>query len=75
MYTRDPFDIPTPRAPRPETPDHIKAFYSQIQDMRPTVPGGFDRSTATLNTCRFDTANKRVYHIRGGCPHFPQSEQ
>lgn len=74
MYTRDPYDIPTPRQPRPEPPDHIKAFYGQLPDMRPNVPPGRDRGQATLNACRFDTANKRVYHLRGGCPHFPQEQ-
>lgn len=75
MYTRDPYDIPTPQAARPETPDHIKAFYSQLPDMRPTVPAGRDRSQATLNACRFDPQAKRVYHLRGGCPHFAPEEQ
>jgi hypothetical protein len=69
MYTRDPYDVPTPRQPKPETPDHIKAFYGQLPDMRPTMPA-YDRGRATLNACRFDTQAKRVYHLRGGCPHF-----
>lgn len=67
MYTRDPFDIPTPRQPQPETPAHIKAFWAQVPDMRPTA--GRERM-ATANVCRFDPQNKRVWHIRGGCPHF-----
>ena len=68
MYTRDPYDIPTPQAPRPELPDHIKAFWSQVPDMRPTVK---PERPATMNTCRFDPQAKRVWHLRGGCPHFP----
>jgi hypothetical protein len=68
MYTRDPYDIPQPRQPQPETPAHIRAFWEQVPDMRPNTPR---EAPATFNTCRFDTANKRVYHIRGGCPHFP----
>lgn len=71
MFTTDPFDVPTPRAPRPETPDHIKAFWSQVPDMRPTVR---PERPATFNTCRFDPQAKRVWHARGGCPHF-SSEQ
>jgi hypothetical protein len=73
MYTRDPYDIPTPKQPRPETPDHIKEFYGQLPDMRPTMPTR-DRGQATLNSCRFDPQAKRVWHLRGGCPHFPQGQ-
>lgn len=69
MYTNDPHDIPRPRAPQPETPDHIKAFWSQVPDMRPTTPTR-DRGLATTNVCRFDSANRRVLHVRGGCVHF-----
>lgn len=70
MYTRDPFDIPTPRAPRPEVPEHIKAFWSNVPDMRPTTGR---EVPATYNICRFDPQNKRVLHIRPGCPHFPDA--
>lgn len=66
MYTRDPFDVPTPQAPRPETPSHITAFYSQVPDMRPTV----GRQTPATYACRFDPQKKRVLHVRGFCPHF-----
>jgi hypothetical protein len=72
MYTRDPYDVPTPQAPRPETPDHIKAFYSQIPDMRPTVRGR--ETPATLNTCRTlctPDGKRTMYHMRG-CHHFPE---
>lgn len=66
MYTRDPFDVPTPRAPRPETPSHIQAFYSQLPDMRPTVK---PERPATF-ACRFNPQTKTVLHVRGFCPHF-----
>lgn len=72
MFTRDPYDVPTPRAPRPEVPDHIKVFYQQIPDMRPTVPTRV--TPATMNVCRMLTTaeGKRVaYHFRG-CPHFSE---
>lgn len=66
MYTRDPFDIPTPRQPQPETPSHIKAFYSQLPDMRPNRGREFPATYA----CRFDVQAKKVLHVRGYCPHF-----
>lgn len=66
MYTRDPYDIPTPRQPQPETPAHIKAFWSQVPDMRPTQ--GREKM-ATMNVCRFNPQTKQVLHIRGGCIH------
>ena len=74
MFTRDPYDIPTPQQPKPQVPDHIKAFYSQLPDMRPTVPAR-DRGQATLNVCRTlcTPDGKRVmYHYRG-CPHTSES--
>lgn len=67
MFTRDPYDVPTPQAPRPEVPDHIKAFYSQLPDMRPTT----GRNTpATLRICRFISGpeGRRTIHAPG-CPH------
>lgn len=73
MFTRDPYDVPTPQAPRPEVPDHIREFWGQVPDMRPTVPSR--QTPATLNICRFMPAERRVYHIRGGCPHFPSEDQ
>jgi hypothetical protein len=67
MYTRDPFDVPTPQQPRPETPSHITAFWSQVPDMRPTQ--GREKM-ATTNVCRFNPQTKQALHVRGGCPHF-----
>ena len=69
MFTRDPYDIPTPQAPRPEVPDHIKAFYSQLPDMRPTTGRNMP---ATARICRFTNGpeGRRVLHVKG-CPHFP----
>lgn len=67
MYTRDPYDIPQPQQPKPEVPDHIKAFWSQVPDMRPTQ--GRERM-ATTNVCRFNPQTKQALHVRGGCPHF-----
>lgn len=68
MYTRDPFDVPTPRQPRPETPSHIKAFYSQLPDMRPT----YKQSAPATYACRFNPQKKQVMHVHGFCPHFPE---
>ena len=68
----DPFDIPHPRDVTPKKPDFRSEFWQQVPDMRPTVKR---EVPATYNTCRFDTASKRVYHIRGGCPHFGPDEQ
>lgn len=72
MYTPDPSIIPFPRQPAP-APDFRSEFYRQLPDMRPTMPR---RSPvpATARVCRFDPQAKRVWHIRGGCPHFPDGE-
>jgi hypothetical protein len=40
--------------------------------MRSTVK---PEARATYNTCRFDPQNKRVLHVRGGCPHFSEDDQ
>lgn len=72
MYTNDPFDIPTPRDATPQKPDFRSEFWAQVPDMRPTYKR---TAPATNNTCRFMPAEKRVYHVRGGCPHFGPDEQ
>lgn len=66
MYTRDPFDVPTPQQPRAEVPAHIRAFYSQLPDMRPTVRPEVPAAFA----CRFNPQTKQVMHVRGYCNHF-----
>lgn len=71
MYTSDPFDIPAPRQSQEEKPDFRSEFWRQVPDMRPTTAR---ETPATLNICRFDPVNKRVLHVRGGCPHFPEVE-
>jgi hypothetical protein len=70
--TRDPFDIPVPRDVTPQKPDFRSEFWAQLPDMRPTVKR---EPPATFRTCRFDPQNKRVLHLRGGCPHFPPEDQ
>lgn len=68
LSDRDPLDVPQPFERKEEKPDFRREFWAQVPDMRPTT----GRETpATLRTCRFDPQNKRVLHIRGGCPHFP----
>jgi hypothetical protein len=46
-------------------PDFRDKFWAQVPDMRPTVRR---EPKATVNACRFDHANKRVYHYPG-CEH------
>ena len=69
MYTRDPYDIPQPQQPKPEIPAHIRAFWENVPDMRPTAK---NERPATMNVCRFDPQAKQVWHVRGGCPHLSE---
>lgn len=71
MTWADPFDVPTPRQVKPPEPDFRSEFWQQVPDMRPTAPRAVP---ATMKICRFDHANKRVLHIRPGCPHFPEHQ-
>ncbi len=66
MFTRDPYDIPTPRDATPQKPDFRQEFYRQLPDMRPTR----GREAQVTFACRFNTQTKQVLHVRGFCPHF-----
>jgi hypothetical protein len=68
---RDPLDILTPKQREERKPHFSDSFWAQVPDMRPTAPRAVP---ATYNTCRFDVTHRRVYHVRGGCPHFPEAE-
>lgn len=72
MFTRDPYDIPTPKQREERKPHFSDSFWSQVPDMRPTTAR---ETPATYNTCRFSPQTKQVFHIRGGCPHFPLDMQ